>query len=233
MTQYKEEQLFQYMEIFVDATSALYIDQQIFKKYLQQADYNIEKAIQLFNAKLSEFQNRTSLSQKEAIKYLELFFDMDNIIQTYILSQRHPQWQLWQIKQEQDNKILAFKIQLQVQAEIAETYLTAARFDLIKACSTFHSDVKKEQTIKQLMNLTKCSQTQALKHVKNGSQTLDNVTFLFYRSGEVPENAPEPTEQNIKLMMESTNTSREQAFRHLQIRLNDVQLAIDKFQRIW
>ncbi|CAL6057549.1 UBA-like_superfamily [Hexamita inflata] len=230
MTQYKEEQLFQYLEIFVDATSAMHIDQQIFKKYLKQAEYNLDKAIQLFNAKLNEFQNRTSLSQQEALKYRELFFDMDNILQTYILCQRHPQWKLWQIKQEQDDKILAFKIEMQVQIEIAENYLTTARFDLIKACSTFHSDVKKEQTVKQLMDLTKCSQVQALKHVKNGQQTLDNVTFLFYRSGEIPENAPEPTEQNIKLMMESTNTSREQAVRYLKIRLNNVQLAIDKFK---
>ncbi|CAL6069782.1 UBA-like_superfamily [Hexamita inflata] len=230
MTQYKEEQLFQYLEIFVDATSAMHIDQQIFKKYLEQAEYNLDKAIQLFNAKLNEFQNRTSLSQQEALKYLELFFDMDNILQTYILCQRHPQWKLWQIKQEQDNKILAFQIEMQVQIEIAENYLTTARFDLIKACSTFHSDVKKEQTVKQLMDLTKCSQVQALKHVKNGQQTLDNVTFLFYRSGENAENAPEPTEQNIKLMMESTKTSREQAVRYLKIRLNNVQLAIDKFK---
>ncbi|CAL6069806.1 UBA-like_superfamily [Hexamita inflata] len=111
--------------------------------------------------------------------------------------------------------------------------------------NTYNDIQKKAEKIKQFIEVTNSSQTQAIKFLNKYNQNVTVAINAFIESGEEPENAqvvvkpqplendifvkPQPPEFAIKQMMEATSTSREQAIRFLQNNYNKVDLAIDKF----
>ncbi|CAL6093105.1 UBA-like_superfamily [Hexamita inflata] len=91
-----------------------------------------------------------------------------------------------------------------------------------------------EEKIKQFIDVTCCSQTQAIRFLRITYENVTAAINAFIESGEEPENAPvvvkpQPPENAIKQMMEITNTSREQAVRFLQNNYNKVDEAVNKF----